>query len=296
MSVVLITGAATGIGNLTAKALARAGHTVYASMRSVKGSNREHARELLDIAEKENQDLRVVELDVTSQEAADAAVQRILEETGQLDVVVQNAGHLYVGYLEAFTPEDLAHLFDTNVLGAHRVNRAALPHMRQRRAGTLIWVGSTIPITTPPFLGPYTASKAAMDSLAVSYAYELNAFGIESTIVMPGAFTQGTQHFPDASQAGDAARAAEYAELDPLVQRNNEAHDQLFPHGAENAHPSAVADEIVRVLALPRGTKPLRTVVDFTEAGVEKANAVVQSTREAFVQRMGFGELLQVKR
>ncbi|MDQ0784548.1 SDR family NAD(P)-dependent oxidoreductase [Streptomyces sp. B3I8] len=232
MSVILVTGAATGIGNLTARALAKAGHTVYASMRSTQGSNQRYARELLDIAARDRQDLKVIELDVVSQQSADAAVQRIIEESGRLDVVVHNAGHLYVGYLEAFSPEDIAHLLDVNLLGAHRVNRAALPHMRHRGTGTLVWVGSTIPVTTPPFLGPYTASKAAMDSLAISYAYELNAFGIETTVVMPGAFTQGTQHFANATQASDTHRAAEYTRLDPLVQRNHEAHGTLFPDGA----------------------------------------------------------------
>jgi NAD(P)-dependent dehydrogenase (short-subunit alcohol dehydrogenase family) len=109
---VLITGASTGIGNLTARALAAAGHTVFASMREPDKSNAGHARELLDTAEKDGVDLRVLELDVQSQDSCDAAVKTVLDATGQLDVVIHNAGHLYVGYTEAFTAEDLNHLFD----------------------------------------------------------------------------------------------------------------------------------------------------------------------------------------
>lgn len=290
-NVVLVTGAATGIGNLTVRALAAAGHTVYASMRNVAGRNADRAAELVEIGRRENQDLRVVELDVTSEESAEAAVATIVEEAGHLDAVVHNAGHLFVGYVEAFTPEDVAHLIDVNTIGVHRVNRAVLPHMRGRRSGTLIYVGSTTSVVLPPFLGPYVASKTAADALAQATAYEVNHLGIETTIVMPGPFTQGTQHFPNASHATDAQRNAGYAELDPLVARNEEATEGLFPAGVD-AHPGAVADEIVRVLALPVGTRPLRTVVDFSQAGVEKVTEVLYQAQEEFITRMGFGDKL----
>jgi NAD(P)-dependent dehydrogenase (short-subunit alcohol dehydrogenase family) len=292
MSVVLITGAATGIGNITAKKLAADGHTVYASMRDLSGRNFQHAEEALAHAELEGVDLRVVELDVTSQESADAAVATVLSETDGLDVVVHNAGHLYVGYVEAFTAEDVAHLIDVNAIGAQRVNRAALPHLREQRRGTLLYVGSTILVTTPPFLGPYVASKAAFDALAVVTAYEANAFGIETTIVMPGAITEGTQHFPNASRAADAEVSKAYATLDPMVARNEEATASLFVPGVD-ASPVGVADEISRILALPFGEKPFRSVVDFTDSGVEEVNAVAQRARENFVDRLGFGELLR---
>ncbi|WP_369194316.1 SDR family NAD(P)-dependent oxidoreductase [Streptomyces djakartensis] len=292
-SVVLITGAATGIGNLTARALAAAGHTVHASMRDVGGRNAERAEALLDLARREGQDLRVVELDVQSDASAQAAVATVLEQSGRLDAVVHNAGHLYVGYVEAFTPEDIQRLLDINTLGIQRVNRAVLPHMRSRRSGTLLYIGSTTSVVVPPFLGPYVASKAAADALAQVTAYEVGQFGIETTIVMPGPFTQGTEHFPNADRAGDAERTRAYAALDAMVARNEEATEGLFPPGAD-AHPRAVADEVVRLLALPAGTRPFRTVVDFSEAGVEQVNEVLRRAQERFVTRLGFGELLHV--
>ncbi len=295
MSVVLITGAATGIGNLTARALATAGHTVFASMRGIDGRNAAHAQELLDIAERDGVDLRVVELDVTSQESADAAVRTVLRATGELDVVVQNAGHLYVGYVEAFTAEDVTHLFDVNAVGAHRVNRAALPHMRERRSGTLVYVGSTTTVVVPPFLGPYVASKFAFDALAMVTAYEVSQFGIETTIVMPGAFTKGTEHFPNASHASDDGVTRAYAGLDELVARNEAATTAMFRPDAD-ADPVTVADEITRILALPVGAKPARSVVDFLDSGVEEVNAVFRHAQEQFVTRLGFEQLLTVTR
>ncbi|MFK4687167.1 SDR family oxidoreductase [Streptomyces pristinaespiralis] len=293
-SVVLITGAATGIGNLTARALAAAGHTVYASMRSVRGRNAGHAEELLGLGRREGHDIRVVELDVQSDASAEAAVATILEDAGRLDTVVHNAGHLYVGYVEAFTPEDVHRLLDVNVVGIQRVNRAVLPHMRSRRSGTLLYVGSTTSVVVPPFLGPYVASKFAADALAQVTAYEVGRFGIGTTIVMPGPFTQGTEHFPNAGHAGDAARTSAYAALDPMVARNEKATEALFPPGVD-AHPRAVADEIARILALPAGSRPFRTVVDFSQAGVEEVNEVLRRAQEQFVTRLGFGELLHVE-
>ncbi|MGW0082300.1 SDR family NAD(P)-dependent oxidoreductase [Streptomyces sp. NPDC003393] len=126
-------------------------------MRDPEGRKRARAGELLAFAERDHTDLRVVELDVRSQEFAEA---------GQLDVVVHNAGHLALGYTEAFTAEDVADMLDVNAISVQRANRAALPHLRARRSGTLLYVGSTTTVSVPPFLGPYVASKFAFDALA----------------------------------------------------------------------------------------------------------------------------------
>jgi len=294
MPVILITGAATGIGNLTARALAADGHTVYATVRDINGRNQEPANALRTLARQNDVNLHVIELDVTSQDSADSAVATILEEQGGLDVVINNAGHLYAGFVEAFTAEDIARLFDINVFGVQRVNRAALPHMRERHHGTLLYTGSTIVITTPPFLGPYSSSKAAMDQLALTTAYEVSQLGIETVIVMPGAFTQGTQHFPDASHASDAEVTAAYSDLEPLVEANEHATSSLFTNQADN-DPQTVADEVVRILRLPYGERPFRSVVDGTHSGVQDVNAVLDAKRAEFTARLGFGDLLKLK-
>jgi NAD(P)-dependent dehydrogenase (short-subunit alcohol dehydrogenase family) len=104
-------------------------------------------------------------------------------------------------------------LYDINVLGTQRVNRAALPHLRARGEGLLVWIGSTSTRGgSPPFVGPYFAAKAAMDALAVSYAAEVQRFGIDTAIVVPGAFTSGTNHFAHAGAPADTDRVAAYDE------------------------------------------------------------------------------------
>jgi NAD(P)-dependent dehydrogenase (short-subunit alcohol dehydrogenase family) len=126
-------------------------------------------------------------------------------------------------------------------------------------------------------------------------SYEASQFGIETSIVMPGAITQGTQHFPNAARATDEQVAAQYAELDPLVARTHEAHEQLFEPGT-TVDPQDVADEIRRILSLPIGNKPFRSVVDAARAGVDHVMAFSDLTREAFVRRPGFAETLELKR
>lgn len=295
MSTVLITGSSTGIGRRTAETLAAAGHTVYATMRDPGRRDADAASELESLARHHGWKLRVAELDVTSQASADAAVRRVLDTTDGLDTVVHNAGHLLIGYVEAFTDDDVSHLLDINTVGAHRVNRAVLPHLRERGSGTLLYVGSTILVTAPPFLGPYVASKAAFDALAVVTSYEVSQYGIETSIVMPGAIPRGTNHFPGAGRASDEQVTAQYTELDPLVARTHDAHEKLFAPGRE-PHPQGVADEIGRILALPAGSRPFRSVVDAAEAGVDHVMAFSDLTREAYVRRLGFAGTLEVKR
>ncbi|MFG2971252.1 SDR family NAD(P)-dependent oxidoreductase [Streptomyces sp. NPDC048288] len=264
-------------------------------MRGPEGRNAPRARELRDVAAARGVDIRVIELDVTSQESADAAVETVIAESGDLDVVIHNAGHLVVGYVEAFSAEEIAHLIDVNTLGVQRLNRAVLPHLRGRGRGTLLYVGSTTSVTAPPFLGPYVVSKAAMDSLALVTSYEVSQFGIETVIVMPGPFTEGTDHFPKAGRAADTAVADAYRALDPLVDRNEEATASLFTPGT-TADPVVVAEEITRLLDLPYGERPFRAVVDLTDSGVDRAGAVVTEAREDFVRRMGFGQVLELRR
>lgn len=186
-SVVLVTGASSGFGQMIARDLAGAGHTVYASMRATTGKNADKVQESDAYARDNGVDLRTVELDVQDETSITAAVKTILADTGRIDVLVQNAGHMVFGPSEAFTPEQLAQQYDVNVLGAHRVNRAVLPHMRKAHSGLLLWVSSSsVAGGVPPLLGPYFAAKAGMDALAVCTAREVAPFGIETTILVPG--------------------------------------------------------------------------------------------------------------
>ena len=180
-------------------------------MRETTGRNAPQVKAVKQYAAEHRVDLRAIGLDVPSQESCDAAIQEIILKHSHLDVVIHNAGHMVFGPAEAFTPEQLAELYDVNVLSTQRVNRAALPQLRKQRRGLVIWVSSSSSAGgTPPYLAPYFAAKAGMDALAVVYARELTRWGIETSIIVPGAFTGGTNHFAHAGAPADNARAAEY--------------------------------------------------------------------------------------
>ncbi|SEM26808.1 NADP-dependent 3-hydroxy acid dehydrogenase YdfG [Pseudoxanthomonas sp. GM95] len=291
--IVLITGASSGFGALGARALAAAGHTVYASMRDTLGRNAAQVQAAHEHAIQHGVDLRTLELDVQSQDSADTAIAQIMADHGRLDVLVHNAAHMVFGPAEAFTPEQYAQLYDVNVLGTQRVNRAALPQLRRQRSGLLLWVGSSSTRGgTPPFLAPYFAAKAAMDALAVSYASELARWGIETSILVPGAFTQGTNHFAHSGTPADAARAAEYAEgaTRGLAQQANDGLAAAEPPDADVAE---VASAMVGIVNTPAGQRPFRVHVDPSDDGAAVVNAVADRVRAEFLRRVGLGDLLQ---
>ncbi len=293
--IILVTGASSGFGLMTAQLLAQAGHTVYASMRETKGRNATQVANLAAWASEQKADLRTVELDVQSDASAEAGVAAILAEAGRLDVIVHNAGHMVFGPLEAFTPDQLIQQYDVNVLGAQRVNRAALPHLRAQRKGLLVWVGSSSTRGgTPPFLGPYFAAKAAMDALAVSYSTELALWGVETTIMVPGAFTKGTNHFAHAGAPSDKARAAAY-EAGPYAGIADKALKGLAGLEPADADPTEVAGEIVRVVDTPFGKRPFRVHVDPSQDGAEIVNAVADRMRREMYRNIDLEELLSPK-
>lgn len=290
--VILVTGASSGFGQSTAQALASAGHTAYASMQDIAGRNAPKAAQYAEWAKDNSADLRTVELNVQSDASVDAAVKRVITDAGRLDVIVHNAGHMVFGPLEAFTTDQLAEQYDVNVLGTHRLNRAALPHMRARKQGLLVWVGSTSSRGgTPPYLGPYFAAKAGMDSLAVTYAGELARWNIESTIIVPGSFTTGTNHFSNAGKPSDEARAAEY-ERGPYAGVAEQALKGLAGLSPPDADAGEVAREIVRIVDLPFGKRPFRVHIDPAQDGAEVVNAVGDRMRREMYRDIGLADLL----
>jgi NAD(P)-dependent dehydrogenase (short-subunit alcohol dehydrogenase family) len=277
--IIVITGASSGFGRLAANALAHAGHTVYASMRETAGRNAPQVADVETYAKQRGVDLRALELDVNSQTSVDAGIAKVIAEHGRIDVIVHNAGHMVFGPAEAFTPEQLAQLYDINVLSTQRVNRAALPQMRKRREGLLVWVSSSSSAgSTPPYLSPYFAAKAGMDALAVQYARELSRWGIETSIIVPGAYTRGTNHFAHAGKPADAARIAEY-EAGPYAgfgQQIQEAFAKIVP---DDADPAAAADAIARIVDTPFGKRPFRLHIDPSDDGAAVAFAVIDRVR-----------------
>ena len=291
--IIVVTGASSGFGALTARALAQAGHIVYAGMRATEGRNAQAVADVAVFARQYGVDLRSVELDVANDASVEAGIAQVIADEERLDVIMHNAGHMSFGPAEAFTPEQFAQLYDINVLSTQRVNRAALPHMRKLGKGLVIWISSSSTRGgTPPYLSPYFAAKAAMDSLAVSYAAELSRWGIETSIVVPGAFTKGTNHFAHSGSPDDKDRAADYNE-GPYKGVPEQALQGLAALEPADADAGAVAVAIVDIVGMPFGTRPFRRHIDPSQDGAEIVNGVADRVRAEMFRRIGLEDLLK---
>lgn len=287
--VIVISGASTGFGALAARLMAQNGHCVYAGVRH-------HETEQITAAEafaKEHSvDLRPLLLDVTDDTSVNDAIDKVIRERGRIDVLHHNAGISLIGPAESFTPAEMMKYFDVNFFGAQRLNRAALTHMRKARTGLVMWTSSSsVKGGVTPFVGPYFASKAALDSLAVSYAGELARFGIETTIIVPGVFPRGTNMFQILGQPDDKKVEAEYMEgpYKGFFKQFIGGVDELQPKDADASQVSKMMAEVVE---MPHGKRPYRVHVDPLDDGSEAVSDVADKVRADMLRKMGFGDLL----
>lgn len=250
---VLITGSNGGFGKLTVLSLLKSGYEVAASMRAIGSRNAESAEEL------RNAGALVVEIDVTDDASVENGVQEAIQGLGGLDVLINNAGVGVVGMQEHFTPEDFKKLFDINVFGVQRVNRAAVPHLRAQGGGLIIYISSLLGRVTLPFYGPYNASKWALEALAENYRVELSGFGVESIIVEPGGYA--TSFMENLMTPSDQSRNEQYGDFMNAPQAMFKGFEQALSNNKEQ-DPQKVADSITQLIETPIGEKPFRTVVD----------------------------------
>jgi NAD(P)-dependent dehydrogenase (short-subunit alcohol dehydrogenase family) len=162
-----------------AQAARAAGHAVVAT-----GRNTEAVAGAVGKAD----DLLVVELDVTSLASAEAAVQSAVDRFSRIDVLVNNAGNFHAGFFEELTPEQVERQLTTSLVGPMNVTRAVLPVMRKQRSGTVVTITSTAGIVGQEFCSAYAASKFGLEGWMESLRFELEPFGIRTTIVEPGFF------------------------------------------------------------------------------------------------------------
>ena len=182
MSVTLITGTSTGIGQATALRLARQGHHVFASMRNpATGSS-----VLTEAAGQEGLEIDVIQLDVNDADSCEQAVRGVLEQTGRLDVLINNAGIGGGGPIEEAPEEVLRAVFETNFFGAMRMMRLVLPTMREARSGAIVNVASIAGRLAMGGGSFYAASKFALEAASESLAQEVRPFGIRVVIIEPG--------------------------------------------------------------------------------------------------------------
>ncbi len=181
MTRVLITGTSSGIGLATAVAFARAGHKVYATMR-----NPSRAPELGHRAASEELPITIAAMDVDSDESVTAGIDRIVNEAGAIDVLVNNAGIERSGSVEELSLADFRAVMETNYFGALRCIQGVLPAMRKRRSGCIINITSVAGRIACSPMAPYTASKFALEALSESLAQEMKPFNVRVAIVEPG--------------------------------------------------------------------------------------------------------------
>ena len=176
-SVVLVTGASSGFGRAIADALRQRGHRVYGTSRNPSAAARD------------SDDL--IAMDVNDDASVTAAVAHVLSDAGRIDAVVNNAGLGYAGALEDTSVDEARRQFETNFFGVHRVCRAVLPRMRERRAGRIVNMSSLGGLVTVPFQGMYCASKYALEAYTQALRMEVRPFGIHVSMIEPGDFATG---------------------------------------------------------------------------------------------------------
>ena len=213
---VLITGCSSGIGAESARHFARAGFWVFASMRRPEAGD-----DLRREAAAQGWTLTTLPLDVTSDASVAAAAAALLAETGgRIDVLVNNAGYYCMGPIEETAPAELAAQLDTNVIGVLRVTRALLPVMRAAGRGTVVNVSSISGLVVLPLVGPYHASKFALEALTEALRYEVSPFGIRVVAVEPGAMVSQFHHNEVRARASGGAESP-YAALTAAYDRES---------------------------------------------------------------------------
>lgn len=216
--VVLITGSSSGVGHALARRFAARGWTVFASMRRP-----DKGQELRDEARDRGWSLHTPRLDVCDDASVTTAVGGLLAQTGgRLDVLINNAAYYQFGPLEETSADELRAQFETNVIGVHRVTRAALPAMRAARRGRIVVLGSLTGLIALPVVGPYHATKWALEAWTECLRYELSRFGIGVVLIEPGPFKTAL-HDNEVRAAAAGGPESPYADLFAAYRR--EAHN-----------------------------------------------------------------------
>ena len=223
--VVLVVGASSGVGQSSATALASRGHIVF-------GTSRDPARVTAP-------DVRPLVLEVTDDASVNRCVAAVIEVAGRLDAVVYSAGHYVAGAVEETTSEQVRDQFEAFVFGAHRLTRAALPHMRAQGSGRLIYMSSSAGVAAIPYHAVYSSSKAALEQYCEGLRYEIEPFGVSVSYIQ----ATGVRTGASAAVRRSAQPIEAYA---PTRERVISRFLQTQTGGPE---PTAIADVIASAVA-----------------------------------------------
>ncbi len=280
---VVITGASSGFGEGAVRAFADRGYRVWGTMRDTTG--RKAGKKLALQAHAPS--VSIIEMDVTNDASVADGFATILAE-GRVDILINNAGIMYIGLTEAFSIAQAREQMETNYFGAVRAMQAVLPSMRAAGSGLIINTSSLVGRISPPFFGSYTATKHALEGYSQALRYEVSPFGVDIAIVEPGPF--GTGLLGAGKPPARDGVAASYGDLAGVPAAMG-AHfaELLTSDGAPD--PRWVVDAYVKLADMPQGKRPTRTVVGMTW-GVDQINAQTQSLQDAVLKEMQLDTVL----
>lgn len=278
MKNVIITGSSNGFGLKAAKDFADKGYKVFATMRKPSGKNASAKAEL----ESHSTHIKVVDMDVTNDASVKEAISTILSEAGNIDVLINNAGIMYLGITEAFSVEQAKFQMETNYFGAIRVMQAVLPSMRKAGSGLIINTSSLVGRLSPPFFGTYTATKHALEGYSQALRYEVSPFGVDIVLVEPGPFGTGLLASGQAPAHNEVLET--YGELAGVPTAMGENFAQML-QSEDAPDPQWVVDAYLKLADLPFGSRPTRTVVGITW-GTDEINNLTQPIQDRILKEM----------
>ena len=285
---ILITGASGGFGKLTVLTLLQKGHQVAASMRDINGKNKNVADELETAGEK------IIEIEVTDDTSVTNGVKKAITDLGGLDVLINNAGMGVLGMQEFFTPTDFQKVFDINVFGVQRMNRAVVPYFREKKNGLIVYTSSLLGRIALPFYGAYQSSKWALEALAENYRVELSGFGIENCIVEPGGYP--TAFSDNLLRPSDNSREVGYGDFAKVPEAALHNFENVLKNNPQQ-NPQKVADAFADLIEKPKGDKPFRTAVDFIGMAdhIQKYNEHLEQIMTGLYTNFGTQGMLSVR-
>jgi len=284
MKNIIITGSSSGFGLKAAKDFADKGNKVFATMRNPNGKNAKVKSEL----ESYSDHIKVVDMDVTNEASVKEAMDNILSQAGNIDILINNAGIMYLGITEAFSVEQARFQMETNYYGAIRTMQAVLPSMRMAGSGLIINTSSLVGRMSPPFFGTYTATKHALEGYSQALRYEVAPFGVDVVMVEPGPFGTGLLASGQAPAHNEVLES--YGELAGVPTAMGENFAQMLQ--SDNApDPQWVVDAYLKLAEMPAGKRPTRTVVGITW-GVDEINELTQPIQDRVLKEMQLESVL----
>lgn len=280
---VVITGASSGFGEGAVRAFADRGDRVWATMRDVEGRNADKR----DALQAYSPRISVLEVDVTDEASVQTGLAPVLSE-GPVDVLINNAGIMYIGLTEAYSVEQARAQMDTNYFGAIRCMQAVLPGMRAAGRGLIINTSSIAGRVSVPFFGTYCATKHALEAYSQSLRYEVAPFGIDVALVEPGPF--GTNLLAGSRGPAGADVIAAYGELGAVPETMVAGFADMLK-GEDAPDPQLVVDAYLALASAPAGARPTRTVVGITW-GVDELNALTQPLQDRILAEMQLESVL----